>query len=60
MRIGAYLYGGALIREGWVEEGGDHVHDGFRHVVLQRHVRVLTVMRRITHLSIKEEATLQC
>ena len=45
-----YLQVGALVRERRAEEGGDDAHHGVRHVVLQLHIRVLTICRRVAHL----------
>ena len=45
-----YLQVGALVREGRAEEGGDDAHHCVRHVVLQLHIRVLTICRRVAHL----------
>ena len=53
-----YLYSGALIWEGRVEEGCDDAHHGDCDVFLQYSVRVLPIMCSITYLHNQQPANL--
>lgn len=50
-----HLQGGALVREGGAEEGGDDAHDDLGHVLLQDGVRVLPVAGVVAGLQHKPE-----
>lgn len=51
----AHLQGGALVREGGAEEGGDDAHDDLGHVLLQDGVRVLPIAGVVAGLQHRAE-----
>lgn len=45
-----YLQAGALVGEGWAEEGGHNAHDRLGHIALQDRVGMFAVTRVVGHL----------